>query len=254
MFIALNSNLLALPRYISGGKEAETDKVPFQRDKAWEIFPYPCIGQFRFLDLSISQSPHYSDILSRLKSGEETFLDLGCCFGQDLRKLVSDGAPSEHLYGSDLRQDFWDLGYELFQDGRALKSRFLAADIFDENSSLQELDGKVDILYASSFLHLFNLELQHNICERIVRLLKPKAGSILLGRQVGHVEAGEKIHRTNKGGKMWRHNVQSFEKMWREVGDLTGTKWKVEAVLYDLEKDLEGDPGMRRIRFAVFRE
>lgn len=33
------------------------------RDEAWKVWLYPCIGQFRFLDLSISQSPHYPAIL-----------------------------------------------------------------------------------------------------------------------------------------------------------------------------------------------
>jgi hypothetical protein len=55
-----------------------------QRDEAWEVWPYRCIGQFRFLDLSISHYPHYPAILERLKKGDQNFLDLGCCFGQDL--------------------------------------------------------------------------------------------------------------------------------------------------------------------------
>jgi 2-polyprenyl-3-methyl-5-hydroxy-6-metoxy-1,4-benzoquinol methylase len=51
-------------------------------------FPYPCIGAFRFLDLSIPQSPIYPEILDRLKSGQK-LLDVGCAVGQELRQLVS---------------------------------------------------------------------------------------------------------------------------------------------------------------------
>ena len=43
---------------------------------------------FTFLDSGLSASPYYQEVLERVKQGE-TFLDLGCCFGQELRVLVS---------------------------------------------------------------------------------------------------------------------------------------------------------------------
>lgn len=58
-----------------------------QRKKAFAIFAYPCIGMYRFLDLSISQRSEYPEIVRRLKGGEK-ILDLGCCFGQEIRQLV----------------------------------------------------------------------------------------------------------------------------------------------------------------------
>lgn len=57
------------------------------RKKAFEIFPYPCIGMYRFLDLGILQSGVYEEIVTRVKNGKK-FLDLGCCFGQEIRQLV----------------------------------------------------------------------------------------------------------------------------------------------------------------------
>lgn len=56
-------------------------------DRSFMQFPYPCIGSFRFLDMSIPQSPVYPEVLQRLKSGEK-LLDLGCAIGQELRHLV----------------------------------------------------------------------------------------------------------------------------------------------------------------------
>ncbi|KAF4634146.1 hypothetical protein G7Y89_g3962 [Cudoniella acicularis] len=198
------------------------------RDEAWNIFPYPCIGGFRFLDLAISLSPHYQTILHRLKTNNETFLDLGCCFGQELRKVASDGAPQANLYGSDLRPEFFTLGYKLFLDKSTLTSTFIAGDIFDPLSPLSVLDGKIDIIYAGSFLHLFGYEEQVEVCKRIVKLFKEKEGCLLVGRQAGNLVAGERIHRTNESERMYRHNVESFKKMWEEVGEATGTKWRVE--------------------------
>jgi cyclopropane fatty-acyl-phospholipid synthase-like methyltransferase len=50
-------------------------------------FPYACVGQFSFLQLSIASSPIYPEILRRVKEGDK-LLDLGCAFGQELRRLV----------------------------------------------------------------------------------------------------------------------------------------------------------------------
>ncbi|KUJ18433.1 uncharacterized protein LY89DRAFT_746723 [Mollisia scopiformis] len=200
------------------------------RDEAWQVFPYPCIGQFRFLDLGISLNPNYETVLERLKTGKENFLDLGCCFGQDLRKLAADGAPSENLYGVDLRPEFFDMGYKLFRDRELLNANFIVADLFDSNSDLHSLNGKVDIISAGSFLHLFNYEGQIDACKVIVRLLRETAeGSVLIGRQVGSSEAGEVVHHSNPGQSLFRHNSNSFKKMWEEVGGQTPSglsKWK----------------------------
>jgi SAM-dependent methyltransferase len=134
---------------------------------------------------AISLSPDYPTVLQRLNSGKESFLDLGCCFGQELRKVAADGAPSENLYGADLRPEFFELGYRHFLDRDTLKSKFIAADIFDPSSALSTLDGKIDIIYAGSFLHLFGYADQVTICKRIVKLLRDKKGSLLWGDRSG---------------------------------------------------------------------
>jgi len=209
---------------------------------------------------AISLSPVYPTVLQRLKSNNEKFLDLGCCFGQELRKVAADGAPSENLYGFDLRPEFFELGYRLFRDKDTLKSEFISADIFDTSSPLSTLDGKIDIIYAGSFLHLFGYTDQLTICKRIVKLLNDKKGSLLLGRQVGNVESGEHVHRTNQSERMFRHNSESFKKMWDEVGEVTGTKWRVETQLlipeqaYLSERREAHGENVRSLKFFVFRE
>jgi hypothetical protein len=126
-----------------------------------------------------------------------------------------------------------------------------------DGKGLKALDGKIDIVYAGSFLHLFDYAGQFKVCERVVRLLKPVKGSVMLGRQVGYVVAGEKVHRTNYREKMFRHNEESFKKMWQEVGEKTGTRWRVEVELKEVEDrgpNAPSDPDMRRLRFTAFRE
>lgn len=215
--------------------------------------------RFSSFHRAISLSPDYPAVLQRLKSGNENFLDLGCCFGQELRKVAADGAVQENLYGSDLRSEFFEMGYRLFRDRDALKSKFIAADITDPSSPLSELDGKIDIIYAGSFLHLFSYAESIEVCKRLVKLLREKKDSLILGRQVGNVDAGDYVQKINKGGKMYRHNAESFKKMWEEIGEATRTKWRVECEFTLLESLSEEErkmigPGMGLIRFSVFRE
>ncbi|MCJ1474398.1 hypothetical protein MMC13_003056 [Lambiella insularis] len=233
------------------------------RDLAWQIFPYPCIGQFRFLDLSIAQQPFYPRLLSRLTSpSPPTFLDLGCCFGQDIRKLVHDGAPAAALSGAELRGAFLDMGYELFRDRETLGARFIEADVFAEGEAdaLARLDGTVDVVYTASFLHLFGLATQIRVAKRIVRLLRDEAGVVCFGRQVGTLKPDEDAHPTNEEGKMFRHDGQTFRRMWEQVGRETGTEWRVWAELETWEEWKKGrtagwgnDEYTRRLRFEVER-
>lgn len=101
-----------------------------QRDKAWRKYKYPCIGLYTFLEFGISTLPQYEQVLSRTKQGEK-LLDLGCCMGQDIRKLVFDGAPAENVSATELEPEFIDLGFELFRDKERLeRTTFTTGDFF----------------------------------------------------------------------------------------------------------------------------
>jgi SAM-dependent methyltransferase len=177
--------------------------------------------------MSIRTSWEYPKILEKVKSGEK-LLDLGCCFGQDLRSLAADGAPTENLYGSDLEQRFLDLGYEMFRDKEKFKGTFYAADVFDANSQLRkDLKGKMGVIHCGSFLHLFNWSQQVEVVEAICDMLKDTPGTMVAGRQTGSMESGE--YRTRLSDRTrFRHNKESFEKLWKEVGEKKGHQFKVE--------------------------
>ena len=224
------------------------------------MFPYPCIGQFRFLDLSIGIHTLYPEILSRLTSGNQKYLDLGCCFGQDIRRLVKDGAVAENLYGADLRLDFIQLGYKLFLDSETLKSSFIEGDVFDPDSKLTDLEGQIDVLHTAAFFHLFGLEDQKKVARRVVKLLKPQKDSLLVGRQVGNIKGGEFPHRTNPSQIMYRHNAQTWQQLWNDIGHETGTEWHVHVDLFKLPDGAVARDGpswlhedARQMRFSVRR-
>jgi hypothetical protein len=150
---------------------------------------------------------------------------------QTVRQLVNGGAPSGNIYGTDLQPEFIELGYKLFKDRDKLRSKFLVADIFDSNSALADLNDQVDMVYAGSFFHLWGYEKQYEVSKAVVALLRPQADSMIFGRQIGASEASE---RTGATGLMYRHNVESFKKMWKNVGEDLGINFTVEAKLTPL--------------------
>lgn len=108
-------------------------------------------------------------------------MDLACCFGQDIRILVFDGAPAENITGSELEQGFIDLGYELFKDRDKLGAKFTSGGFFAaETAGLQA--HSFDIIHAAGFYHLFTWDEQVEAISKTLRLLRPTTGSMLLGR------------------------------------------------------------------------
>lgn len=228
-----------------------------QRDEAWNLFPYCCVGRFTFLDLSVRLAPEYPEVLSRVKAGEK-YLDVGCCFGQDIRQLVYDGAPPQNVYGTDLEAGFFRLGHKLFKDRATLSSEFIAADMTStEEKPLDHLEGTFSFIHASSFFHLFDWATQVQCAINCVRLLKPQSGSIIFGRHSATNEPKE-IRHPERGTKLYRHSDVSWKKMWvQEVGPATGTKWRVEAAMIadtPLIQAADFGPAWMRMRYTCTME
>ncbi|CAI6336127.1 unnamed protein product [Periconia digitata] len=236
-------------------REKIADHIVNVRNESWKVYPYPCIGRFRFLDLGLVNFEEYGEVLDRLRGGQR-LLDLGCCFGQEIRKLVADGAPADNLYGCDLKKEFTELGYKLFEDRDRLSARFLAADIFEEDSELSTLKGTLDIVYTGSFFHLFNYSQQYAASLAVAKLLSPKKGSMLLGRQVGAVTAEEAPHQFEPSKDRFHQSPESFKKMWADLGKELGVAFSVQASISELQEDVQkfNDPGMGWVKFVVRRE
>lgn len=161
-----------------------------------------------------------------------TFLDVGSGLGQDLRRLVADGAPSENTFGLDIDKTLVELGFELFRDHQNFMTKFIYGDIFEQDDlcGWNELQGSMDIIYVSAFFHLFELDKQKQAARILVRLSRPSKGSIIVGRQAGSIDAME-TRGVFEGSKTFVHNAQSWKKFWEEVGEMTSTSWKVSAWL-----------------------
>lgn len=156
------------------------------------------------------------------------------------------------------------MGYELFKDKGKIKTTFLAADVFEDDSPLTQIYGQISIVYTGSFFHLFNYEEQFDAAKRVIQLLTPAKGNMILGRHVGNVNGGNFNAEGFPGEKSrFRHNPESWTEFWDKVGEATGSKWKVEAELDPYGTGFGGsegklsalrsEEGARRMRFVVTR-
>ncbi|KAJ3892978.1 hypothetical protein GG344DRAFT_44267 [Lentinula edodes] len=236
---------------IASGKELE-EHISVVQNKANRIHNYPCIGLFTFTKFSIKLSPNYQQVLSLIRSRKDAlFLDVGCCVGNALRKVVADGWPAGNTIGIDLHKEFWDIGHELFRStSDSFPAGFIGGDIFDDtilapiddsdtipNLNLETVDlhhltfltplrRRVSAIYACNVFHLFTVEKQSELAKRLAYLLMRKPGSVIFGSH-GVVPA----QRAAKDvGPNSFHSAKSFAEMWSEVFEAGSVEisWKIK--------------------------
>ncbi|KAH8116495.1 hypothetical protein DFH11DRAFT_1214818, partial [Phellopilus nigrolimitatus] len=79
----------------------------------------------------MSMNRIYPAVLATARTSPDSlFLDLGCCMGTDVRKLVLDGYPAARVAGCDLRHTFVDAGHALFANRDTCRTAFFTSDIF----------------------------------------------------------------------------------------------------------------------------
>ncbi|KAG8406317.1 porphobilinogen deaminase [Metarhizium acridum] len=214
---------------------AEVDALLLRtRDRLWDVVKYPCIGRWAFANLRSMTDPRFEAARQRLlaedpDSRKTAVLDVGCCIGQALRQLAYKGVHPSGLYGTDLHPEFIHIGNELFGDEQRGLA-FVAGDVLTGDASLEELDGKVTMIHAANFFHLFAWDEQVRVGARMVRFLQPgTTDAVIFGRHIGTLRPRE----IGALSKCHLHNQESFQRLWDEVGRRTGTRWRVEAEVVD---------------------
>ncbi|KAI0066449.1 hypothetical protein BV25DRAFT_1796896 [Artomyces pyxidatus] len=241
---------------IEDDEELKTHLLEIQA-VAYEVHPYPCIHLFSWTKLRISRFPSYPHLLELGKEREGAiFLDIGCCFGNDLRKAIADGYPAKNVVASDLHGEFWDIGHKLFRDTpETLPVTFVAGDAFYAGhleavppftalappttpspdlrtlTSLNPLRGHVSAVNAISFFHLFSEGRQLRLAHALAGLLSPEPGSMLFGQQIGLPEKG-----TTAWKGLFCHSPESWKELWDGQVFEKGTV-RVETELRKLESD-----------------
>ena len=185
------------------------------------------------------QHPAFQALVKRLKQpdSQDAFLDVACCVGQVLRKLVFEGVDPSRLYATDLVPEFLDLGFELFNDREKFgPDTFIAANMLDPNDEgLKKLDGKVTIIHVANFFHLFDRDQQVSAATRMIKFLKPGVkDAVIIGGNIGSLKPDTFTARN--GTARFLHDPETFQEMWDEAGRKTGTKWKAASALISTMK------------------
>jgi hypothetical protein len=223
----------------------------------------PCIGLWWWLVLGMSTHPQYPKVLAFLKehspSTPRSILDLGTCVGQDVRKLIQDGVPRECAYGSDLLGGYEGVGHALFRDAEAMKGHFILGDIVsdDPDAPLVKTRGTWDFVNINMLLHGFVWDEQVRACKYILKLLKPRPGSAVMGiqsanTQSGTVTLGPPFLAAGSEKDVFMQNTDSFRKMWEEVGESEGCKLKISVdwqPKLELGSDKAGEEAKKRSMF-----
>ena len=161
--------------------------------------------------------------MSHLKSNASAqHLDVGCCLGQDIRKLLLDGVPPSQVTGLEVEPGFIDLGFSLFKDKDRLATRFLKANVLTDIDTLSQFEGKISSIYIGMVLSLFNHEEQKTVLRNLLKMLVDDGTGILLGNTVGHVDG---LMQPAMMGKMTLlHNLETWKKLCKEIEEETGFK------------------------------
>jgi len=198
-------------------------------EAALKVHSYRCIEERRFMEPRIALHPLFWELTKQeppvgtsLRGGtlpaaiaalpvhQRRLLDVGCCFGTDLRSLLVADFQPHNVLGLDIQSTFIDLGLDhLFLDRALLQSRFVTADFLDPASVANEptlsrflrVEGGAHILYAGSVFHLLN----EQDCLRMAQAMFDALveGGVAFGRTVGLTAEGgvlaEKIRKERRG-------------------------------------------------------
>jgi hypothetical protein len=158
-----------------------------------------------------------------------------------------------------VQREFISIGYDFFNDRETFsEARFINANLFDvESEQMRKIMRIFGIVDLGMVLHLWDYNGQMHVCERVVDILRDEVGVLVVGQCVADVEGREVA--SGKERKIFKHNVETSERMREEVGKRTGTGWRVEAWLgeglgIDGERSGAWDGEvMRRLGFCVER-
>ena len=136
----------------------------------------------------------------------------------------------------------------------------LAGLDLSDGMQLKSFDEKMDIVFCSSFLHVFDWDWMIVAVKCLIALTKLRAGSLITGKQLGSVHAGRYPMPTSSGFN-YRHNAESMKRFWAQVGEETGTGWIVDVDIYeglwelgDNQKHAWSEPDQRMLWFKATRK
>lgn len=202
----------------------------WQRSRNSGIHVYRCIAELMFLQTRVARHPSYAAAMNTLKKESTAkWLEVGCAYATDVRKVVVDGWPSEQIWCLDVTEAYFNLGLELFGDQETFNVNRAFGNILDETffpSTPQHTTQ--DVLPRNAFavasvaavLHVLAREDSEALLKKIFNILL-KSGGLLFGSCVGAEEAeGREWWETPDGTKRKRFlwSVETLTQLLKDLG------------------------------------
>jgi len=199
------------------------ERVESARERALKIFPYQCIKRFRFVEPRCAMHPLYKDLVEKRDRGTRHVLDVGCCMGTDIRKMIFDKLINlergDTVVGIDIAPEFFQIGFEIFEDEDQVRDKFFPCDLLDSDQMEQfrKARGPFNLIYCGSVFHLLEKEQTVNLAKAIFGLMS--SGGIFFGRTGGSLtgKPEESEHKERKQ-KRYLHTEESLKELLESIG------------------------------------
>lgn len=209
--------------------------------KIWEsatksLHVYRCVAELMFLATRVSRHPFYQRALEIVKQDTTArYLEAGCAFGTDVRRLILDGWPAEQIWALDVHDGYWKYGLELYgdgpdaEDGKQLKAHAVFGNILKDeffspvpNPSVPEPlpRDSFSVISLAAVLHVLAREDSVGLLTRLHdHFIKP--GGFIFGSCVGtNVEEGEEWWETpdGTGRKRFLFSEGALKRLMESIG------------------------------------
>jgi len=167
--------------------------------------------------------PLYKELTEKRDRGKRHVLDVGCCMGTDIRKMIFDKLinieSGDTVIGIDIAPEFFQIGFEIFEDEDQVRDKFFPCDLLD--SAQYELfckaRGPFNLVYCGSVIHLLEKEQTVNLVKAIFGLMS--SGGIFFGRTASS-STGQPVLSEHKERKQNRylHTGDSLKELLENIG------------------------------------
>eukprot|EP01084_Bolivina_argentea_P173821 301106_1 len=201
-------------------------KTVLFREKALKSCDYGCIRYGTFIKSQMILHPQWLShikpkLLLSTNNSQSSILDIGCCFGTDLRYCLHLGCNKNQILGVDINADFINLGFDYFGDRELLTERFIAMNVLDPiyNGQTKLLNNNnynlFEIIQISHVYHLLN-EKEGNLLMKLCVSLLKKPNGIIFGKFWGCKKEGVSYRRDKL---RYLHSKQSFKCLMEKYGN-----------------------------------
>ena len=217
-------------QYTRGGPWPDLEEAKEFVRKVWltvkaKYHTYRCIQSLSFLKPKVQNLAAYSKLLETYRNqGKVKVIDLGCCFGQETRKLMVDGIPPDMIWAMDVIDGYWTAGLELYNDGEDSKHRISHVHTVFTDPCAAAVDESLGTMLTADFdcvilmyvFHVLSLAQSEMLVQRMNLMLKK--GGFVMGTCVGSTEAKE-WHLTPDGkSSRYLHSIESLTELFTRSG------------------------------------